>query len=98
MKLLHSIKKELLETAHDHTMLAALIVFPVFVMLFMGSAFGSVEINGLPVGVVGPTNTSFSSVLFSGLNQSDAFKLQSYDSEADAMTAFRNGEIGRAHV
>ncbi len=93
MKILQSIKKEILETAHDHTMLAAVIAFPVFVMLFMGSAFGSVEIHGLPIGVVGPTGTSFSSVLFSGLNESPAFNLENYDSEASAMEAFRNGEL-----
>ena len=93
MKILQSVKKEILETGHDHTMLAALIVFPIFVMLFMGSAFGSVEIHGLPVGVVGPTNTSFSSVLFSDLNESPAFNLKNFDSEQSAMEAFRNGEL-----
>lgn len=93
MRILQSIKKEILETAHDHTMLAALIVFPIFVMLFMGSAFGSVEIHGLPIGVVGPTNTSFSSVLFSDLNESPAFNLRNYGSEESAMDAFRNGEL-----
>ncbi len=93
MRILHAIRKELLETMHDHTMLAALIVFPVFVMLFMGSAFGSIEIQGLPVGVVGPTNTSFSSVLFSDLNQSQAFNLINYDSEEVAMTDFRDGQL-----
>jgi ABC-type multidrug transport system permease subunit len=50
------------------------------------------EINGLPVGVSGPENIS-SSPLFSGLNQSQAFKLQSFGSEEDAMTAFRNGRL-----
>lgn len=93
MRILQSIKKEILETIHDHTMLAALIVFPIFVMLFMGSAFGSVEIHGLPIGVVGPTNTSFSSVLFSDLNESPAFNLRNYASEDSAMAAFRNGEL-----
>jgi ABC-type Na+ efflux pump permease subunit len=93
MKILQSIKKEILETVHDHTMLAALIVFPIFVMLFMGSAFGSVEIHGLPIGVVGPTNTSFSAVLFSDLKESPAFNLKDYDSEESAMGAFRNGEL-----
>ncbi len=93
MKILQAVRKEILETMHDHTMLAALIVFPVFVMLFMGSAFGSVEIHGLPIGVVGPTNTSFSSVLFSDLNESPAFNLRNYDSEASAMEAFRDGEL-----
>lgn len=93
MKILNSIRKEILEIAHDHTMLAALIVFPIFVMLFMGSAFGSVEIHGLPIGVVGPMNTSFSSVLFSDLNESPAFNLEGYGSEDSAMEAFRNGKL-----
>jgi len=93
MRIIHAIRKELLETMHDHTMLAALIVFPVFVMLFMGSAFGSIEIQGLPVAVVGPTNTSFSSVLFSDLNESQAFNLINYDSEEVAMTDFRDGQL-----
>lgn len=93
MRILYAIRKELLETMHDHTMLAALILFPVFVMLLMGSAFGSIEIQGLPVGVVGPTNTSFSSVLFSDLNESPAFNLINYDSESIAMTDFRNGKL-----
>lgn len=93
MRLLHSIKKEFLETMHDHTLLAALIVFPVFVMLFMGSAFGSVEIQGLPIGVVGPTDTTFSSVLTASINESTAFNLQGFASEESAMTDFRNGRL-----
>ena len=70
MRLLYAIKKEFLEIMHDRTMLLVLALFPVFIMLFMGSSFGSVQINGLPVGIVGPTNTTFTSVLFEGLNQS----------------------------
>ncbi len=93
MKIFYAIKKEMLEIFHDRTMLAALIVFPIFIMMFMGSAFGSVEIQGLPVGVVGPTDTPFSSVLFEDLNKSNAFNLQSFDSEESAMTAFRNGKL-----
>ena len=88
-----SIRKEFLEILHDRTMLAVLIVFPVFIMLFMGSSFGSVEINGLPVGVVGPTDTPFSSVLFGGLNESNAFKLQNFDNQEKAMESFRNGQL-----
>jgi ABC-type multidrug transport system permease subunit len=93
MKILQAVKKEFLEIVHDRTMLAVLIAFPIFIMMFMGSSFGSIEIKGLPIGVVGPTNTTFSSVLFSGLEESEAFNLQSYGSENDAMKAFRNGQL-----
>ncbi len=93
MKLPSVIYKEMLEVSHDRTMLAVLIIFPIFIMLFMGSSFTSMEINGLAIGVVGPQNTTFSQMLLSGLNASNAFKLQSYDSESDAMAAFRNGQL-----
>jgi len=93
MKIVYAIRKELLEILHDRTMLAVLVAFPVFIMMFMGSSFGSIEIKGLPIGVVGPTNTTFSEVLFSGLEESDAFKLVSYGSEEEAMQAFRDGML-----
>jgi ABC-2 type transport system permease protein len=92
MKILSAIRKEMLEVLHDRTMLAVLLAFPVFVMLFMGTSFRSMEINGLPIGLAGPENIS-SSPLFSGLNESQAFKLQEFGSEEDAMTAFRNGRL-----
>ncbi|MCI0503987.1 ABC transporter permease [Candidatus Micrarchaeota archaeon] len=92
MKSVSAIRKELLEVLHDRTMLAVLLVFPVFVMLFMGTSFRSMEINGLPIGLAGPENVS-ASPLFSGLNQSQAFKLQEFTSEEDAMTEFRNGRL-----
>jgi ABC-type multidrug transport system permease subunit len=92
-KLFSTITKEMLEVAHDRTMLAVLVVFPIFIMLFMGSSFRSMEINGLPIGVVGPQNTTFSAMLFSGLNESKAFKLQDFGSESEAMDAFRNGQL-----
>ncbi|MBN1169987.1 ABC transporter permease [Candidatus Micrarchaeota archaeon] len=91
--IISSIKKEFLEIAHDRTMLGVLLIFPVFIMLFMGSSFGSIEISGLPVGVVGPTNTAFSSVLFGGLNESTAFKLQNFETQESAMESFRNGQL-----
>ncbi len=93
MRILHAIKKEFLEIIHDRTMLIVLCVFPVFIMIFMGSSFGSLEILGLPVGVVGPTDTDFASVLFADLEQSPAFNLLSYDNEEEAMKAFRNGRL-----
>ncbi|MFZ5501591.1 MAG: ABC transporter permease, partial [Candidatus Micrarchaeota archaeon] len=93
MKALSAIKKEMLEILHDRTMLAVLLVFPVLVMIFMGSSFRSLEINGLPIGVAGPTDSAFAQTLFSGLNGSTAFKLQSFDSESSAMDAFRNGQL-----
>jgi len=93
MKFLSALWKELLEISHDRTMLLVLIVFPVFIMLFMGSSFRSMEINGLPIGVVGPQNTSFSAMLLKGLNDSKAFNLQSYQSESDAMADFKNGQL-----
>ncbi len=93
MGIASAVLKEMQEIAHDRTMLAVLLVFPIFVMLFMGSSFRSMEINGLPVGLAGATNSSFSNTLFSDLNQSKAFNLRSYGSEDEAMTAFRNGEL-----
>jgi len=93
MSIISAIRKEFLEILHDRTMLAVLIVFPVFVMIFMGSSFHSLEINGLPIGLAGPANTTFSEMLFSGLNESTAFKLQNFQTEEDAMDAFRNGQL-----
>lgn len=93
MKIIQAIRKEFLEIVHDRTMLAVLLVFPVFIMLFMGSSFGSVKISGLPIGVVGPVNTTFSSVLFADLSESDAFNLLNYDSQEEAMESFRNGQL-----
>jgi ABC-type multidrug transport system permease subunit len=93
MRIPSVIRKEMLEVVHDRTMLTVLIVFPILVMLFMGTSFRSLEINGLPVGVSGQLNTSFSEVLLSGLNESSAFNLKSFGSEEEAMTAFRNGQL-----
>ncbi|NYZ73628.1 ABC transporter permease [Candidatus Micrarchaeota archaeon] len=93
MKILSSIKKEILELSHDRTVLLVLFVFPVFVMVFMGSSFRSMEINGLPIGIAGATNTTFASMLFSGLGESQAFKLRAFDTEAAAMEEFRNGRL-----
>ncbi len=92
MKALSAIRKEILEIVHDRTMLLVLIAFPIFVMVFMGSAFRSMEISGLPIGLAGPENIS-ASPLFSGLNGSAAFNLQSYPGEEEAMTDFRNGKL-----
>lgn len=92
MKALSAIRKEMQEVLHDRTMLLVLLAFPVLVMVFMGSSFRSMEINGLPVGLYGPQNIS-ESPLFSGLNESQAFKLQSFSTEDEAMTAFRNGRL-----
>ncbi|MFH0737743.1 MAG: ABC transporter permease [Candidatus Micrarchaeota archaeon] len=93
MRALSSIKKEFQEIFHDRAMLAILLVFPIFIMIFMGSSFRSLEINGLPIGIAGPINSTFSDALLGGLSGSTAFKLQSFDTEADAMTAFRNGQL-----
>jgi ABC-2 type transport system permease protein len=93
MKLLSAIRKEMLEVSHDRTMLAVLVIFPIFIMLFIGSSFRSMEISGLPIGVVGPQNTTFSQMLLSGLGNSTAFHLHDYGSESDAMDAFRNGQL-----
>jgi ABC-type multidrug transport system permease subunit/chromosome segregation ATPase len=92
MRIFSAIRKELLEVAHDRTMLAVLIAFPIVIMAFMGYSFRSMEINGLPVGLAGPENIS-QSPLFSDLNESQAFKLQGYTSEWEAMRAFRNGQL-----
>lgn len=93
MKFLSALWKELLEISHDRTMLLVLVVFPIFIMLFMGSSFRVLEINGLPIGVVGPQNTSFSAMLLKGLNDSKAFNLQSYETESEALADFRNGQL-----
>lgn len=93
MKVIQAVRKELLEILHDRTMLLVLAVFPIFIMLFMGSSFGSLEILGLPVGIVGPSGSEFSTMLFGGLNQSSAFKLHTFDSEQSAMEEFRNGRL-----
>ncbi|MFH1261603.1 MAG: ABC transporter permease [Candidatus Micrarchaeota archaeon] len=92
MRILSDIKKELLEITHDQTMLLVLLVFPIFIMLFMGSSFRSIEINGLPIGLTGATNTS-AETLFNNLDQSVAFKLMNFESEEEAMRAFRNGQL-----
>lgn len=93
MKAVSAIKKELQEISHDRTMLIVLLAFPVFIMLFMGSSFRSMEIVGLPIGITGVENTTFAGALLSELNQSHAFNLRSFGSEAEAVTAFRNGQL-----
>lgn len=93
MGILAAIKKELLEISHDRTMLLVLLVFPIFIMVFMGSSFRSMEINGLPIGVAGASNTTFTGALFNDLNSSAAFKLRYFTTETDAMESFRNGQL-----
>ncbi len=93
MKFFSAMRKELLEIMHDRTMLAVLVIFPIFIMAFMGSSFRSMEIVGLPIGVAGAANTTFAAALFSSINQSHAFNLQSFPSEAEALDAFRNGRL-----
>jgi ABC-type multidrug transport system permease subunit len=93
MKFLSVIHKELLEILHDRTMLAVLIIFPIFIMAFMGSSFRSMQIVGLPIGVTGAANTTFAAALFGSINQSHAFNLESFPSETDALDAFRNGQL-----
>lgn len=93
MGILSVVRKELQEVVHDRAMMAVLLVFPVVIMFFMGTYFRSLEISGLPIGVSGQLNTTTSETLLSGLNESSAFKLVSYDSEEEAMTAFRNGQL-----
>jgi len=93
MKFVSAVMKELLEISHDRTMLLVLLAFPVIIMLFMGSSFRSMEINGLPIGVVGPQNSSFSVMLLNGLNESKAFKISSFESETDAFNQFKNGQL-----
>ncbi|MDD5339696.1 MAG: ABC transporter permease [Candidatus ainarchaeum sp.] len=93
MKFLSAMRKELLEIMHDRTMLAVLVIFPIFIMAFMGSSFRSMEIVGLPIGVAGAANTTFAAALFSSINESHAFNLQGFPSEAEALDAFRNGRL-----
>ncbi len=93
MRMMQVIKKEILEIIHDKTMLAVLVAFPIFVMLFLGSSFGAVEIKGLPIGLVSPENSSFADTLLAGLDESKAFNLRSFDSEENAMMEFRNGKL-----
>jgi ABC-type multidrug transport system permease subunit len=92
-RLISVIRKELQEISHDRTMLTVLFVFPVFIMLFIGSSFRSMEISGLPIGIAGAANATFAEALFSEINQSHAFNLRVYASEADALGAFRNGQL-----
>jgi ABC-type multidrug transport system permease subunit len=93
VKVLSVIRKELQEISHDRTMLIVLVMFPIFIMLFMGSSFRSMEISGLPIGITGAANATFAEALLSEINQSHAFNLRSYASEEDAMDAFRNGQL-----
>lgn len=93
MRTLSVIKKELLEISHDRTMVAVLILFPLCIMLFMGSSFGSMQINGVPVGVSGPANSTFSTLVLEGLSKSTAFKMQDFATSEEAMEAFKNGQI-----
>ncbi|MBD3398393.1 ABC transporter permease subunit [Candidatus Micrarchaeota archaeon] len=87
------VKKELLEIVHDRTMMAVLLIFPIFIMMFMGSSFNTLEISGLPIGITGPADAPFAGVLLEGLSNSSAFKLQEFPGEAEAMEAFRNGQV-----
>ncbi|MCX6773546.1 MAG: ABC transporter permease [Candidatus Micrarchaeota archaeon] len=92
-KIISVIKKEIQEISHDRTMMIILFMFPIFIMLFMGSSFRSMEISGLPIGITGAANATFTEALFSEINQSHAFNIMRYDSEDDAMNAFRNGQL-----
>gem|GEM_PF-1619785 len=87
------VRKELLEILHDRTMMAVLLIFPIFIMVFMGSSFNTLEISGLPIGLTGPVDAPFAGVLLEGLSNSSAFKLQEFNTEADAMESFRNGQV-----
>ncbi|MFN7991489.1 MAG: ABC transporter permease [Candidatus Micrarchaeia archaeon] len=91
MRFVSAMIKELQEISHDRTMLSVLIAFPILVMVFMGSSFRSMEISGLPIGLTGPTNTTLTSPLFAGLNESKAFNLKSYGDEQSAISDFHNG-------
>jgi ABC-type multidrug transport system permease subunit len=93
VKLISVMKKEIQEISHDRTMLIILFMFPIFIMIFMGSSFRSMEISGLPIGITGAANATFTEALLSEINQSHAFNLKRYDSENDAMNAFRNGQL-----
>ncbi|MBI5227335.1 ABC transporter permease [Candidatus Micrarchaeota archaeon] len=93
MKFLSVLKKEFLEIINDRTLLLVLVVFPILVMLFMGGSFGSINIRGIPIGVVGSTNTTYASALFSELNKSNAFNLQTFNDVDAAINAFRNGQL-----
>ncbi len=93
MKLLATVKKECLEILHDRTMLGVLIVFPIFIMLLMGSSFRTVEIKGLPIAIVGVGNGSFSDSIVTELGTSKAFNLINVASEADAAQALRDGKV-----
>ncbi len=87
------VRKELLEILHDRTMMAVLLIFPIFIMVFMGSSFNTLEISGLPIGLTGPVDAPFAGVLLEGLSNSSAFKLQEFNTEAEAMESFRNGQV-----
>lgn len=93
VKLISVIRKELQEISHDRTMLIVLFMFPIFIMIFMGSSFRSMEISGLPIGITGAANATFADALFSEINQSHAFNIKRYVSENDALVDFKNGQL-----
>ncbi|MFH1285003.1 MAG: ABC transporter permease [Candidatus Micrarchaeota archaeon] len=91
--MLASFKKELKEIAHERAMLAVLLIFPVLLMLFLGSSYGDVEIKGVPIAVTGASNSEFSQALVGALNGSGTFKVHSEYSYPEALNALKEAKV-----
>ena len=59
----------------------------------MGSSFRSIDIKGLPIGLVSSENTTFSSALLEELNESKAFNVKSFPTEDEARDTLKNGQL-----
>ncbi|MBI5223518.1 ABC transporter permease [Candidatus Micrarchaeota archaeon] len=91
--MLSSLKKELLEIKNDRTLLAIVLIFPIFVTFFMGSSFNKLGINGLPIGVIGKTDSNLTLAVLSGLDNSGAFHTIDFDNLDNATDALKNGQV-----
>lgn len=91
--MIESIKKEILEIKNDKTLLAIVLLFPIFVTFFMGGSFNKLGINGLPIGIIGKTETNFTKTVLAGLDESEAFNTIEFSSLENATDALENGKI-----
>ncbi len=91
--MIESIKKEILEIKNDKTLLAIVLLFPIFVTFFMGGSFNKLGISGLPIGIIGKTDSNFTTTVLSGLDESEAFNTIEFSSLENATDALENGKI-----
>lgn len=76
--------------------IVAVVVIPLFTLLFMATIFGSGKIENIPVGVVDKINTSFSREVIREIDASPTIKLSNehkFSNEAEAVEALKKMNI-----